>query len=41
MDGVFERDLTVCGLVSLERLHGRPWSQRLSDRFWASFASQL
>jgi hypothetical protein len=41
MAGVFERDLAASGPVSLERLRGRPWSQRLTDRFWASFASQL
>ena len=41
MDDVFGRDLAVSDQVSLERLRARPWSQRATDRFWASFASQL
>jgi cardiolipin synthase len=41
MAGVFDRDVGASDEVSLGRLRARPWSQRLTDRFWASFASQL
>jgi cardiolipin synthase len=41
MAGVFDRDVGASDEVSLGRLRARPWSQRVTDRFWASFASQL
>lgn len=41
MAGVFDRDVAVSDAVSPERLRTRPWSQRFTDRFYASFASQL
>lgn len=41
MGDVFDRDIAVSGQVTLSRLRGRPWSQRLADGFYASFASQL
>ncbi|MEI7037849.1 phospholipase D-like domain-containing protein [Fulvimonas yonginensis] len=41
MTGVFDRDLAVSVPVSLQQLRARPWTQQLTDRFYASFASQL
>jgi cardiolipin synthase len=41
MEEVFDRDIDASAPVSLQRLRERPWSQRLTDQFWAGFASQL
>lgn len=41
MTDVFDRDVHVSNVVSLEQLRKRPWQQQLTDRFYASFASQL
>lgn len=41
MAQVFERDVAASAPVSLDRLRARPWAQRVTDRFYAAFASQL
>ncbi|UGB36819.1 phospholipase D-like domain-containing protein [Frateuria soli] len=41
MAGVFDRDLTVSQPVTIAQLRERPWTQQVTDRFWAGFASQL
>jgi cardiolipin synthase len=41
MAGVFERDLRRSRQVTLRQWQQRPWTQKLADRFWALFGSQL
>ncbi len=41
MTAVFEHDIAVSRPVSLQRWHDRPWTQRVTDAFWATVASQL
>lgn len=41
MTDVFDRDLAVSQPVTMARLRARPWTQQVTDRFWAEFASQL
>ena len=41
MGEVFDRDMAVSQPVTLVKLRARPWTQQVTDRFWAEFASQL
>ena len=41
MADVFDRDLAVSEPVTIAQLQQRPWTQQVTDRFWAEFASQL
>ncbi|HET6805681.1 MAG TPA: phospholipase D-like domain-containing protein, partial [Frateuria sp.] len=41
MTGVFDGDLAASQAVTIAGLQARPWTQQVTDRFWAEFASQL
>lgn len=41
MTDVFDQDLVASQPVTLAQLRALPWTQQVTDRFWAEFASQL
>ena len=41
MGEVFDRDLIASEPVTIAQLQDRPWTQQVTDRFWAEFAAQL